>query len=141
MTHFPPSELHHKRARALRIVGMVLSGLLVATVIVIFAFIVRSESAHDEQACPFAKREERALGTVRVIEEARSCVPEAEEHRWLVAREGKAPYELARRRLPKKSFAEGRTTWRLSEDEKKLLVLTIEVAGQPNSEFHEADVN
>jgi hypothetical protein len=140
MTHFPPSQLYEKRKKALRTVGIVLSALMVAAVVIIFMFIVRSESAHDEASCPFVKRSERTFEDMLVVEEARSCVPEAEERRWLLAREGKPQVEFARKRLPKEHFTEGRAVWVLELDAAKKVVLKLRVDGAEISEFREADV-
>jgi hypothetical protein len=139
MTHFPPPPIIERRRRLLRLIGMGLSGLMVLTVLVIFGLIVRSESAHDEASCPFAVRGEKSLGEARVVEEARSCLPEVEEHRWTVHRAGKPPYELARKRLDKARFLPSRFQWKLSEDEAHRLVLRIEVDGALSSEFREED--
>jgi hypothetical protein len=140
MTHFPPSLVHEKRRKLIKTLGMALSGLMVTTVLVIFGLIFRSESAHDDATCPFAKLSERNLGEVRVIEESRRCVPEAEERRWLVERPGKGPFELARKRLDRARYSEGRFQWTLEEDAQKLLIIKLEVDGALSSEFHEADV-
>ena len=139
MTHFPPSDLYEKRKKALRTVGIVLSALMVVAVLAILLFIVRSERAHDEMSCPFARRSERTLEGAVVVEETRSCLPEAEERRWLVSRNGSAPLEFARKRLPKEHFSGDRAVWVLSLDDKKQVVLTLRVDGKVASEFHEAD--
>ena len=139
MTHFPPSELYEKRKKTVRTVGIVLSGLMVAAVLAILLFIVRSESAHDEVTCPFVKRSERTLEGALVVEETRSCLPEAEERRWLVSRSGQKPVEFARKRLPKEHFTDDHAVWVLSLDEQKKVVLTLRVDGKVASEFHEAD--
>jgi hypothetical protein len=139
MTHFPPSELYEKRRNTLRTIGIVASALMVAAVLAVLLFIVRSETAHDEASCPFAKRSERVLEGVLVVEESRSCVAEAEEHRWLVSREGGAAVEFARKRLPKEHFSNDRAMWVLSLDEKKMAVLKLHVDGKVISEAHEAD--
>lgn len=124
----------------LRRIGVALSGLMVLTVLVIFGLILRSESAHDEQACPFAHKSEQRMGDVTVREEARSCLPEVEERRWLAARAGEAPYELARKRLDKARFAPERFAWSLREDDGQGLVLRIEIDGALASEIRDADV-
>jgi hypothetical protein len=139
MTHFPPSELYEKRKKVLRLVGIALSALMVVAVLAVLMFIVRSESAHDEISCPFARRSERTLEGALVVEEARSCLPEAEERRWLVSRGGGKPLEFARKRLPKERFSDDRALWVLSLDDKKQVVLTLRVDGKLASEFHEAD--
>lgn len=136
MTHFPPSMLHERRKKTLRMLGIAMSGLMVALVLVIFGFIVRSESAHDEAKCPFARKDERAVGEVLVVEEARRCVPEAEEHRWLVMRDGKA-IEFARKRLHTESFEQA--SWSAEADENGLVVLRLSVADKEVAEFREVD--
>lgn len=119
---------------------MALSGLMVLSVLIVFGLIVRSESAHDEGKCPFAKRSERSLGSAVVVEETRSCVPEAEERRWIVQRPGQAPLEFARKRLDKGRFSDQRFSWKLEEDAQQKLVIKLAVDGALASEFHEADV-
>ncbi len=137
-----PSEspMHERRRKVLRALGMTVSGLMVLLVSGIFFFIFRTESAHDEASCPFAKHSERPFEGALVIEEARSCVPEAEERRWIVERP-KERFELGRKRLPKERFAPDRTKWTLHVDEEKAdqIVLRIEVDGEPFSEFREQD--
>lgn len=145
MTHEPPTSspaalLREKRKRALRLIGIVMSSLMVLTVLAIFLLIVRTERAHDESRCAFAKRSTRSLGEVLVVEEARSCLPELEERRYLVARKGQAPFELARKRLPKPHFASDRYRWALREDDAHKLVVRIELDGQLSSEFFEQDL-
>lgn len=106
----------------------------------IFFVIVRTEAAHDDPSCAFSALGQRAFMDAVVLEESRSCVPEAEEHRWLVQR-GSDRYELGRKRLPKARFVSGRTKWKLIEDPEKKgkIVLRIEVDGAPFSEFREQD--
>jgi hypothetical protein len=140
MTHFPPSELYEKRKKALRTIGIVLSALMVMAVLAILLLIVRSESAHDEVTCPFVKRSERTLEGAVVVEEARNCLPEAEERRWLVSRGGGPSVEFARKRLPRSHFSDDRAVWVLSLDDKKQVVLTLRVDGKVSSEFHESDI-
>lgn len=63
----------------------------------IFGFIVRYGWAHDEDRCPWHDVETRALdGDVSVREDARRCLDEVEEHRWLVLRDGEEPLDLGR---------------------------------------------
>lgn len=139
-TPSPAALLRDKRRRALRLIGIVMSSLMVITVLAIFLLIVRTERAHDEGRCAFTKRSVRSLGEVLVVEEARSCLPELEERRYLVARKAVAPFELARKRLPKPHFASDRYHWALREDTAHKLVLRIEVDGRLASEFFEQDL-
>lgn len=136
----PTSRDAERRQALIRRIGIIASALMAVLVLVVFALVVRSESAHDEASCPFALVGERAVGEAMVIEEARSCVPEAEEHRWLLRRPGQTTVELGRKRLPRERFDKSRTQWKLSEDKNKQVVLEIQVDGRPFSAFHEADL-
>jgi hypothetical protein len=136
----PPKQLlQAKQKRILRGLGMALSALMVCTVLVILLLIVRTERAHDEARCVFAKRSERSLGDLSVVEETRSCLPELEERRYLVTRPAQASFELARKRMPRANFAPDRYRFSLREDPAHLLVLRIDLDGQLLSEFHEVD--
>jgi hypothetical protein len=140
MTYFPHSALQERRRKLLKAVGMTSSGLMVLTVLVIFGLIVRSERAHDETRCPFAPGEVRQRSAdVRVVEQVRRCLPEAEEHRWLVERAGAPRIEVARKRLDRERFSPQRFSWQLEEDARHLLVIKLLVDGALVSEFHEAD--
>lgn len=136
----PAALLRDKRKRALRWIGIVMSALMVVTVLTVFVLIVRTERAHDESRCAFRKRSARDHGAALVIEEARSCLPELEERRYLVARPEAAPFELARKRLPMAQFADDRYRWTLREDASRKLILRIEIDGQLSSEFFEQDL-
>jgi hypothetical protein len=145
MTDVPPTRspaalLRDKRKRALRLVGIAMSSLMVVTVLTIFVLIVRTERAHDESRCAFAKRSTRNHGDALVVEESRSCLPELEERRYLVTRVSAPPFELARKRLPTAQFAERRYRWTLREDAAHKLVLRIEIDDQLSSEFFEQDL-
>ena len=133
------AALAAQRKRALRIVGMIASGLMVIGVLIVFALIVRTERAHDETRCKFERLSQRTLGDAEVMEERRSCLPELEERRYLVRRADQPAYELARKRLPVAHFAAERYVWKLSEDKPQNLVIRIDVDGQLSSEFHEED--
>ncbi len=55
----------------------------------IFGVIVRYGWAHDEDRCPFHSVETRTIdASVSVREDARRCIEEVEEHRWVVLRGG-----------------------------------------------------
>ncbi len=136
----PDAVLAAQRKKIVRVLGIAASALMVVLVGSIFFVIVRTEAAHDDRTCLFSEIEQRPFLNAVVHEESRSCVPEAEEHRWLVQRGG-AQYELGRKRLPKNRFTAERTKWTLLEDpeRKGALVLRIEVDGAPFSEFREQD--
>jgi hypothetical protein len=138
----PEAVLAGARKKIVRGLGIAASVLMVLLVGSIFFVIVRTEAAHDDATCAFVALGERRFLDAVVHEETRSCVPEAEEHRWSVQR-GAERYELGRKRLPKARFTADRTKWTLSEDPEKkgTLVLRIEVDGAPFSEFREQDAH
>lgn len=140
MTHYPLPPIIERRRKLLRYIGMGLSGVMVVTVLTVFGLIIRSESAHDEQSCPFSQVSDRSLADARVVEEARECLSGVEERRWLVSRSGEGTYELARKRLEKARFSKDRFVWKLEADDKQRLVVKLEVDGERLSEFHEEDV-
>ena len=83
----------------------------IAGPVLIFGFIVMTQSAHDEQRCPYRELTRRGLAPeVRVVEEARSCVRDVEEHRYLLLR-GKERRLLGERRFDKQAFARGHYSW------------------------------
>jgi hypothetical protein len=139
MTHFPPPIVHEKRKRVLKYIGMALSALMVLTVLTVFALIVRNESAHDEQGCPFKPAGERPFDGGKVVEQKRTCVNGISEHRYLVERPSQKSFELARKRLASDRFEGGRYRWELKTDDKKRVVLNVFVDGKPSSEFREED--
>ena len=141
MTHFPPPAVHEKRRKILRYIGIALSSLMVLTVLTVFVFIMRNESAHDEASCPFAQISERPFAQGKVLEEQRSCVPGISERRYRVAREGKPVYELARKRLSSERFMPPHYVWKLTPDSQNRLVLTLLVDGKVSSEFREEDAS
>jgi hypothetical protein len=100
---------------------------------------VRSERAHDEEKCKFTVASVRIFGGATVFEESRSCVPEAEEHRWLLQRDGQEKREFARKRLPKPMFSPDSASWTVERDKAGLVVMKLHVQGQPDTEFREAD--
>jgi hypothetical protein len=131
--------VHEQRKRILKYIGMALSALMVLTVLTVFALIVRSESAHDEAKCPFAPVGERPFEGGVVKEQARSCVGGISEHRYLVERQGKPEFELARKRLATDRFDPGRYRWDLNLDDQQRLVLKVFVENKLSSEFREED--
>ncbi len=65
-----------------------------------FVFMARSELAFDEATCPFEERELRDVEAgIRVRDEARTCQPGVEEHRWVVLRDGQPDLAIGQRRL------------------------------------------
>lgn len=75
--------------------------------LVIFIFILRTESAHDEATCPYASVSERALQDgSRIVEERRTCIEGVEERRYVLFR-GDHKQVLGRRRFDEAAFDEG----------------------------------
>lgn len=85
--------------------------------ILIFGFIVLTESAHDEDACPFRELSRRpgAQGA-QVIEEGRRCIADVEERRFVVLREGER-YVLGERRFAPDLFSPDVYSWEVKVSE------------------------
>ena len=65
-----------------------------------FVFMAQSELAFDEATCPYVEVEVRQVQAgVHVREDARTCQPGVEEHRWVVLRDGEEDYPIGQRRL------------------------------------------
>ncbi|MDB4974166.1 MAG: hypothetical protein JWN48_2507 [Myxococcaceae bacterium] len=139
MTHFPPALLHEKRRKILRYLGMGVSALMVLTMLTVLVFIMRTERAHDETVCLFKPHGEQAIDHGKVIEEERTCIDGITERRYLVERQGKSRYELARKRLASERFDPRRYRWALKPDPQGRLILTLYVDGKVSSEFREED--
>ena len=68
--------------------------------IYVLVFMVRSELAFDEAACPYVEREMRDVEDgIRVREDERTCQPGVEEHRWVLLQEGREALPIGQRRL------------------------------------------
>lgn len=139
MTQPTPPAVQAQRKRILKYLGMALSALMVLTVLTVFALILRNESAHDEQTCPFQHLAYKPFEGGKVAEEQRTCVSGISEHRYLVERTGQKPFELARKRLASDRFEGGRFQWQVTTDGKKRVVVRMTVDGKPSSEFREED--
>ena len=91
----------------------------------IFAFIARIQLAHDESRCPFREVETREVGAdLRVREDARQCLPEIEEPRWLVLRAGADPLELGRFPLEADQVAQG-FPWSVEIEEGRAVITVV----------------
>ena len=114
-----------------RWVLMVLGMLPAVLAIGIFVFIARFQLAHDEGRCPFHELETRDLTPdLRVREDARRCLPEIEEHRWLVIRAGREPLELGRFPLEAEQTERG-FPWTVAlEDGRAVVTITNEGRGE-----------
>jgi hypothetical protein len=79
--------------------------------LLIFAFIVLTESAHDEARCPYSELARRELASgIAVVEHVRSCVRDVEEHRYTLLRNG-ATRVLGERRFERSAFTADRYSW------------------------------
>jgi hypothetical protein len=85
--------------------------------LLIFGFIVWSESAHDDARCSYRPLARRELSPqIAVVEEVRSCVSGVEEHRYTLLR-GTSSQRLGERRFDRAAFAQGRYSWSASISE------------------------
>jgi hypothetical protein len=139
MTHFPPPAIHEQRRKILRYVGIALSAVMVLLMLIVLGLIIWQQSKHNLADCPYSLVSERPFAGGKVVEEQRACVEQFSERRYLVAREGKEPYELAIRRLAPDRFDPKRYAWELGNDDKGLLVLKFKVDGKLVGESHEED--
>lgn len=79
----------------------------VAGPILILAFILRTERAHDEASCPFTDGAQRRYADgVVVQEQVRSCLPGIQERRYVIVRDDERKL-LGRRRFADDAFGEG----------------------------------
>lgn len=105
-----------------------------ALAIGIFGFIARYAIAHDERVCPFEERAVRTIADARIREEARQCIPEVEEHRWILVRRGRE-LEMGRFPLEAELVSEG-FPWSLALEEDRV-VLTVMNEGRGEIIFRE----
>jgi hypothetical protein len=75
--------------------------------VLVLAFIVITQMAHDPARCPFHERSRQTLGAgVVVVEEVRSCIPHVQERRYSLLR-GNHSQLLGERRLDERAFGAG----------------------------------
>ena len=100
------------RRRALRIVAIVMSVSSGALVVAAFVLTWRTEAAFDESRCPWRAGETKDVAPeVHVRDDARTCLSDLAEHRFIVTRRGQAPLEIGRRRLGTARWAPGVWSW------------------------------
>ena len=100
--------------------------------IAIFVFIVRYGWAHEEARCPFHDVETREVDAhASVVEDARRCIDEVEEHRWSVVRDGAARLELGRMPLEAADIEAG-FPWTARIEEGRVV---IDVTNEPDGLF------
>jgi len=108
----------------------------IAAPLVILAFILRMEYAHDEQRCPFSPVDTRRLeGGIVVREEARTCLADVEERRFIVERAG-ASTLLGSRRFAPAAFGPG-YSWRAELSEAGEVSVTIRNPGHGERAYRE----
>ena len=84
----------------------------IAAPLLVFAFIVMTEAAHDDASCPYRELTRRQLADgVSVVEDVRSCIEGVEEHRYTLLR-GARSQLLGERRFDAAAFAAGRYRWK-----------------------------
>ena len=104
--------------------------------LVILGFILLTESAHDTDRCPYRDVERRTLAPgVVVLEEARSCVADIEEHRYTLLR-GDSRRVLGERRFDKAAFAKGYRVDAVISPEGEVQ-LTVHNEGHPDLQLRE----
>ena len=110
----------------------------IVTPVAVFAFIVRTELAHDPETCPFREVERREIGArLSVAEERRSCLEGVEEHRYLVYRPQRR-FVLGRRRFAAEAFSAQVYRWRANTDAEGRVLVTVTNEGHPSAQFREA---
>jgi hypothetical protein len=116
---------------------LVAIGVLPALLAVgIFVFIARFSIAHDEVECPFHEVETRTVAEgARIREEARRCIPEIEEHRWLALRGEGEGLELGRFPLESAQIERG-FPWSAAVDDGRMVV-TVTNEGRGDLVFRE----
>ena len=98
-----------KRKKLIKGVGIFMSVTSVLMVAFTLFMIIRNERAHDESRCPFVAAETRSVADgIGVRDDTRTCIDGLTEHRWLVLREGQAPFEIGRRRLGTDAYSAAR---------------------------------
>ncbi len=113
-------------------VVVVIGALPAVFAIFILVFILRYGWAHEESRCPFHAVETRALDEhASVVEDARRCMDEVEEHRWSVVRDGSAPLELGRMPLEAERIAAG-FPWTARVEDGRVVV---DVTNEPDGVF------
>ena len=109
---------------------VVLATAPIGLALVILVFMARYEAAFDEARCPYEEVETRALRPgLAVREDARTCQPGVEEHRWVVLREGLDPRPVALRPLPEADW-EG-YSWSAAEEDGRVRVEILNPGREP----------
>jgi hypothetical protein len=108
--------------------------------IVIFAFILLTESAHDEAKCPFRELSRRPGGQGgEVIEEGRRCIDDVEERRFVMLRSGER-YVLGERRFAPDLFSPDVYSWEVKVSEQGETHVRVAQKGHGEVVFREGSV-
>jgi hypothetical protein len=103
--------------------------------LLIFAFILRSESAH--RGCPYHELTRRSLGPgLFLVEERRSCLPDIEERRYTLLR-GATTRRLGERRFAREAYARGHYAWTAKSTAEGEVQIRIHNDGHPDALFRE----
>ena len=104
--------------------------------LVILAFIVVTQFAHDPQRCPYHASSQQTLDRdVMVVEEKRSCLPQVEERRYTLTRAGHMQV-LGTRRLRAAAFAGG-YRWTASRGQGGEVKVVVHNTGYGDLSFRE----
>ena len=103
----------------------------------VFAFVVRTQRAHDESQCPYKELSRRTLvdGAI-VVEERRSCLPNVEDRRY-VLRRGKHVQVLGRRLFDSAAFAAPEYGWDAGVSDGGEVHIHIDTPGHESAFFRE----
>jgi hypothetical protein len=105
--------------------------------VLILGFIFVSEFAHDEARCPYTQASIKALNAeISVREDARSCLPGIEEHRFTAVR-GRDERVLGRRRFSSTAFARDHYSWRAELSPQGEVRVTVDNEGHTQGVFRE----
>jgi hypothetical protein len=102
----------------------------IAAPVLVLGFILFTESAHDTDRCPFREVERRVLAPeLAVVEQARNCIGNVEEHRYLLER-GAETRLLGERRFDRADFAEDRYSWEATVSEEGEVQVVVRNRGR-----------
>ena len=102
----------------------------------IFGWILITESAHKSEDCPYATVSEQSVAGARVLEEGRSCIEGVEERRYTLLR-GERMRRLGRRRFASEAFAPDKYRWTAAVTGDGEVQVTVENDGHDNALFRE----
>jgi hypothetical protein len=105
--------------------------------VLIFGFILWTQRAHDPTRCPYHELARRTLGAdLVVIEDARHCVSDVQEHRYSVLRAGQRRV-LGERRFDAQAFVAGDYVWRVEQTAQGEVQVVVHNPGHDDVLFRE----